>query len=118
MKEEKNYSAVFVMMGMLFVTCLVISNVIVGKLWALTDNISVPAPVILFPVTYILSDIFTEVYGYDRTRLVIWSGFTCNVIAVIAYVITIDLPYPAYFLTVRRVFKCFCAQQNEGCHQR
>ncbi len=98
MSEDKRFTGAFVMMGMLFVTCLLISNVIVEKIWALTDNILVPASVILFPITYILSDIFTEVYGYDRARFVIWSGFACNVIAVIAYVITIDLPYPASFL--------------------
>ncbi len=98
MNEEKNYTGLFVSLGMLFVTCLLISNVIAGKIWELSENIVVPASVILFPITYILSDIFTEVYGFDRARLIIWSGFICNVIAVVAYIITIDLPHPANFL--------------------
>jgi queuosine precursor transporter len=44
----------------------------------------VPAAVILFPIAYIFGDVLTEVYGYARARQVIWTGFFCNLIAVIA----------------------------------
>ncbi len=99
MKEKNNsYSGLFICLGMLYVTCLLVSNLIAGKMWAPYGTVVVPAAVMLFPITYIMSDIFTEVYGFDRARLVIWAGFACNILAVICYVITIDLPYPAYFL--------------------
>ncbi len=80
---------------MLFLTCLVVSNLIAGKMWAVTDSITVPASVILFPITYILADVFTEVYGFGYARMVIWAGFACNFFAVVAYVITVDLPSPS-----------------------
>ena len=46
-----------------------------------------PAAVILFPLTYILGDVLTEVYGYRRCRRVIWIGFACNAVAVAAIAI-------------------------------
>ncbi len=42
------------------------------------------AAVIVFPVSYILGDVLTEVYGYRAARHVIWLGFFCNLLAVIA----------------------------------
>ena len=68
----------------LFVTTLVVSNIIAGKQVAFTATVALPAAVILFPLTYILGDVLTEVYGYQRCRRVIWIGFLCNVVAVVA----------------------------------
>ena len=97
--EEKNeYTGMFVMLAMIFVTCFLVSNLIAGKIWAISENITLPASVILFPVTYILADVFTEVYGFVKTRHVIWTGFACNFIAVFAYVVTIIIPFPNYWL--------------------
>ena len=67
----------------LFVTTLVVSNIIAVKLisvWTLV----LPAAVILFPIAYIIGDILTEVYGYEKARKVIWTGFFCNLVAVLA----------------------------------
>lgn len=80
----------------LFVTTLVVSNVIAGKLVAFTPVVVLPAAVILFPLTYILGDVLTEVYGYQRCRRVIWIGFGCNAVAVAAIAIGGALP-PAGF---------------------
>jgi len=44
--------------------------------------VSLPAAVLLFPLSYILGDILTEVYGYRVARRVIWLGFACNLIFV------------------------------------
>jgi len=43
-----------------------------------------PAGIIIFPLSYLFGDVLTEVYGYARARLVIWLGFFCNLIAVVA----------------------------------
>ena len=61
MQEEKKVSKLFMMIGIVYVTCLLLSNLIAGKMWAVTSNITLPAAVILFPITYIFGDIFTEV---------------------------------------------------------
>ena len=67
----------------LFVTTLIVSNIIAVKIIA-AGPLFVPAAVILFPIAYIFGDVLTEVYGYRRARQVIWTGFFCNLIAVIA----------------------------------
>jgi uncharacterized integral membrane protein (TIGR00697 family) len=67
----------------IFVTTLIISNIIAVKLVTIAGLI-LPAAVVLFPIAYIFGDILTEVYGYARARQVIWTGFFCNLLAVIA----------------------------------
>jgi uncharacterized integral membrane protein (TIGR00697 family) len=66
-----------------FVTTLIISNIIAVKLISII-GLTLPAAVILFPIAYIFGDILTEVYGYARARQAIWVGFGCNLMAVIA----------------------------------
>ncbi len=72
-----------------FVTTLIVSNIIAVKIVALgqvpwVGALVVPAAVIVFPVAYIFGDVLTEVYGYGRARQVIWIGFACNLLAVAA----------------------------------
>jgi hypothetical protein len=67
----------------LFVTTLIVSNIIAVKIITIA-GLYLPAAVILFPVAYIFGDVLTEVYGYARARQVIWTGFFCNLLAVIA----------------------------------
>lgn len=74
-----------------FVTCLIVSNIIAVKLVAI-GPFYLPAAIIIFPVAYIFGDILTEVYGYARARQVIWVGFACNLLAVIAIWIGGQLP--------------------------
>lgn len=97
MNETKNVSRLFMCIGIIFVTCLLLSNLIAGKMWAVTENITLPAAVILFPLTYIIGDVFTEVYGFRKARTVIWLGFACSFFAVLIYLITIALPHPGYW---------------------
>ena len=97
MSDDKKVSRLYMTIGIIFVTCLVLSNTVAGKMWAVTDRITLPGAVILFPITYILADIFTEVYGFKKARFIIWTGFGCSFFAVLVYIITIALPYPAFF---------------------
>lgn len=79
----------------IFVTCLVTANIIAVKL-ASVGGIILPAAVVIFPISYIFGDVLTEVYGYRRARQVIWLGFACNLLAVIAIWLGEILP-PASF---------------------
>lgn len=58
----------------LFVAILLISNVTSTKIVEL-GHFTFDGGTILFPLSYIFSDILTEVYGYSRSRKVIWLGF-------------------------------------------
>jgi uncharacterized integral membrane protein (TIGR00697 family) len=66
----------------LFVTCLITANTIAVKLIAI-GPFTLPAAVLVFPVSYIFGDILTEVYGFRWARRVIWLGFCCNIIFVL-----------------------------------
>jgi len=66
-----------------FVTVLIVSNIASSAKivdWGISI-FSIPlafdAGTILFPVSYIFGDILTEVYGFRRSRRVIWTGFAC-----------------------------------------
>ena len=74
-------SPLLLVIAALFVTVLLSSNLIAVKLvsfgpWTL------PAAVIVFPLSYLFGDVLTEVYGYGAARRVIWLGFCCNLIFV------------------------------------
>lgn len=79
----------------IFVTSLIVSNIIAVKLFS-AGPIFLTVGIIIFPVSYIFGDVLTEVYGYARARQVIWIGFFCNLMAVVAIWIGIQLP-PAPF---------------------
>tara|TARA_B100000315_G_C14529309_1_gene565366 strand:+ start:729 stop:1394 length:666 start_codon:yes stop_codon:yes gene_type:complete len=72
----------FVIVTGIFITCLITANVIAVKVISLGSFI-LPAAIIIFPLSYILGDILTEVYGYRWARNVIWLGFICNLIFVV-----------------------------------
>jgi uncharacterized integral membrane protein (TIGR00697 family) len=81
-----------------FVTSLVVSNIIAVKIVAV-GPLFLPAAIIIFPVSYVFGDILTEVYGYARARRVIWIGFGCNLLAVLAIGLSIEMS-PAPFWKV------------------
>jgi uncharacterized integral membrane protein (TIGR00697 family) len=80
----------------LFVASLLTANIISVKLIVIGPLI-LPAGVVIFPISYILGDILTEVYGYRYARRAIWLGFVGNLIAVLAIWITGVLPAPAFW---------------------
>jgi len=93
--DKKSYRF-FPLVTALFVTTLIISNIIAVKVMTV-GGLSLPAAVILFPIAYIFGDILTEVYGYAKARQVIWTGFFCNLLAVVAIWVAGLLPSAAFW---------------------
>jgi uncharacterized integral membrane protein (TIGR00697 family) len=93
--QPGGYSALFLVVVTLFITCLITANVIAVKLVDVFGFV-LPAGVIIFPLSYIFGDVLTEVYGYSQARRVIWLGFFCNLIFVVAVWIAQEIP-PASF---------------------
>lgn len=93
--SPKQYSGLFIVITAIFITCLITANIIAVKLVSIF-NLVLPAAVIIFPISYIFGDVLTEVYGYARARMVIWLGFLCNLVTVLAIWIGGLLP-PAVF---------------------
>jgi uncharacterized integral membrane protein (TIGR00697 family) len=80
---EMTFSHRFVVMVAVFITCLITANIIIAKQISV-GGLVLPAAIIIFPVSYIIGDVLTEVYGYQQARRVIWLGFLCNLITVVA----------------------------------
>ena len=84
-----------------FVTVLVCSNLIGPAKIAQLDlpllgTLTFGAGVLFFPISYVFGDILTEVYGYARSRRVIWSGFAALAFAALMAWVIVRLP-PAPF---------------------
>ncbi len=76
----------------LFVTVLLCSNLIgPAKIWSI-HGLSFGAGILFFPISYLFGDILTEVYGYARTRKVVWAGFGALVFASIMSYVVLALP--------------------------
>jgi uncharacterized integral membrane protein (TIGR00697 family) len=89
-----------------FVVLLLISNLVAQKVIRIgpipLGPIRIPAfpttaAIILFPLTYIFGDIFTEVYGYAASRRAIWLGFFATALLYAVSALVIALPADPVF---------------------
>jgi uncharacterized integral membrane protein (TIGR00697 family) len=79
------------MMLSIFLVVLLISNLVGQKLCKIGPFI-ISGAQLLFPITYIFGDVFTEVYGYAASRRAIWLGFLANGLLAVMGLITVWLP--------------------------
>jgi len=94
--QTGGYSSYFLVTTCAFVTALIASNIVAVKLisvWGLV----LPAAIVVFPLSYIIGDVLTEVYGYASARKVIWLGFTCNLFVVLVFWIGRLLPAASFW---------------------
>jgi uncharacterized integral membrane protein (TIGR00697 family) len=76
---------VLAVLATLFVTCLITANIITVKLisvWGWT----VPAGIIAYPLTFLFTDVITELYGRKTASRVVWLGFGASILMVILVV--------------------------------
>jgi uncharacterized integral membrane protein (TIGR00697 family) len=90
------YSHWFLLVASIFITCLITSNIIAVKLINIF-GLLLPAAILIFPISYIFGDVLTEVYGYRQARQVIWLGFFCNLITVVAIWLGQILPAASFW---------------------
>lgn len=86
----------FVVISAIFVTCLITANIIAVKIIEVFGFV-MPAALVIFPLSYIIGDVLTEVYGYAQARRVIWLGFLCNLVVVAAILIGQVLPAAGFW---------------------
>lgn len=96
MKKER-ISFLQVCLTIVFVTAMLISNVITAKQVLLPGGITMTGAVFIFPITYILSDVFSEVYGYKWSRITCYFAFSMNLFMVIVFSLVIMTPAPDYW---------------------
>lgn len=80
-----------------FVVALLITNIVVVKQISLPFGIIVTGGELVFPITYILSDVFSEVYGYKWSRITCYVAFAANAFMMLVFMAVIELPFPDYW---------------------
>ncbi|MBY0379497.1 MAG: queuosine precursor transporter [Burkholderiales bacterium] len=84
-------TVIFPFLAMLFSSCLVISNIVSQKLVPFF-GFTITGGNFIYMLTYILGDIITEVYGYKKSRQLIWATIIINLVAILSYKLAIMLP--------------------------
>lgn len=80
-----------------FVGALMVSNIITAKQIQLPFGVVISGGMFIFPVTYVLSDVFSECYGYRWSRVTCYMAFAMNLFAVLVFALVIRTPAPAWF---------------------
>ena len=78
-----------------FVTSLIVSNIISVRTFNFF-GFTMTSAIIVFPITYILSDLFSEVYGYKWSRFTCYLGFIINLILVGLFFVVGKLPVQVF----------------------
>lgn len=102
--KDNQVSVLFMLFSILFCVCLIAANVLETKQIAF-GSISLTGGLIVFPVSYIINDCVCEVWGYKKTRMLIWIGFAMNFFFVTLGVICDVIPGAPYWTN------------NDGFHQ-
>lgn len=82
--KQYYYSSTFLFIVVIFISCILISNILASKI-IFIFGFSMTGGVLVFPITYILGDVITEVYGFKNSKKVIIYGFICNLLMVILF---------------------------------
>lgn len=97
-EERKKMSDVFTVIAIISVVSLLISNVVANKSvelfgWTVAgQKLSIASSFIVFPITYISSDIFSEVYGYAWSRKISWIALFSNIFMILCFKIVTIMP--------------------------
>ncbi len=90
------HSTWYLIVVALFIAALIASNIVAVKLIDISGLI-LTAAIVIFPLSYIIGDVLTEVYGYRLARRAIWLGFLGNLVVVAAIVIAGALPAAGFW---------------------
>lgn len=97
MKNHNSKNAIYSILAGIYCASLIISNILAFKTFTIAGVITLPAAVIIFPIVYIVNDVLSEVFGFQKTRRIIFTAFAMNIVAVVAYNLAIILPAPSFF---------------------
>ncbi len=90
--QRQKYSSAFLLLTVLFCTSLVASNFLETKVIGVCRGFNITGGLLVFPISYIIGDCISEVWGFAKTRIIIWLGFAMNFLVVIMGGIAVALP--------------------------
>lgn len=93
----KKTSELQTLLTVAFVACMLVSNIITAKQVQFPFGITMTGAIFIFPITYILSDVFSECYGYRWSRVTCYAAFATNLFAALVFQAVISTPAPGYW---------------------
>src|SRR5690606_1839668 len=75
-----------------FVAILLLSNIIGASKLSTVGSVTLGAGILFFPLSYVIGDVLTEVYGYARARRVIWTGFAAMIFMAVMSWVVVAMP--------------------------
>ncbi|MCQ2209490.1 MAG: queuosine precursor transporter [Paludibacteraceae bacterium] len=92
--EKNRQATTFVIIVSILITCYLTANAMAVKLINVKGITIFDAGTIIFPITYMLGDVLTEIWGFKTAKKVIWLTFLCEIIFTFFTWIGTFLPYP------------------------
>ena len=96
MKDLSREEKIFLTLTCIFVTLLVVSNIIAGKLIIIGGLVG-PAAVLCYAITFAISDTLAEIWGKEKTKFVISLGFLVSIISALMIRLAIEMPYAPFW---------------------
>lgn len=96
MKQRETVSVTFMLLGVTFCVCLILANILATKQIEF-GFLNLTTGVLVFPISYVVNDCITEVWGYQRAKLIIWTGFVMNFMFVLLAYLADLIPGAPYW---------------------
>jgi len=104
------------LLAALNITFLLVSNFTAARIISIC-GIGVSVTVLYFPLTYLIADILTEVYGYSRARSIIWLSIFCSIIGAGVAGAQLLIP-PAVFFNDDAAYRHIFSSSPKNCGRR
>lgn len=107
-EQDARRSFIYYLVNSLFCVVVIISNIISTKMVKLPyfQDVSIPAGLITYPLTFFISDFVTEIYGMRKAKEMVYHAFAMSIVAFLIIQAALLLPSPTLEnqLSFERVF--------------
>ena len=92
----KSHGTLFPFIVSVYVTALILRPILAFKI-IMIGGVTFPGALFIFPLSFVCNDIFSEVYGYEKSRSVVWAGLLCQILASLVIVLVTIAPSPDFW---------------------
>lgn len=90
-KTERN----LILLNCVFVVSLIVANIVSSKI-VMLGWITVPAAIVAYPITFLMTDVIGEIWGKEEANRTVRTGFICQIISLIMIALSIVLPVASF----------------------
>lgn len=111
--QKQSFSLSFLILAIVSAVSLIVSNILAVKQFDIHlfgVNFTSTAGLLIFPISYIINDCISEVWGYRKARFIIWISFTCNFLVIGLFQLSVVLPPAAHWTSMQPAYESVLAQ--------